>query len=91
VDEAIIRKCLALCLRAVHNSSTNNSEFFKILKKFVRLCLFFHVQHIINGDDKTRYIVDVLEKVKSGEANEITKELLVHSLSGLNLANDVTL
>jgi len=49
------------------------------------------VQHIINGDDKPRYFVDVLEKVKSREANETTKELLVHSLSGLNLANDVTL
>jgi len=57
----------------------------------MRLCLFFHVQHIINGDDKPRYFVDVLEKVKSREANETTKELLVHSLSGLNLANDVTL
>ena len=91
MDDAITKKCLALFLRAVHNSSLSNNEFFKALKKFVRLCLFFHVQHIINEGDKTRYFVDVLEKVKSSEANDLTKKLQVYSLSGLNLANNVSL
>lgn len=92
MDEAIVKKCLALWLRTVHTSSSvGDTEFFKILKRFVRLCLFFHVQHIVNGGDKTRYFVDVLEKVKSSETNDVTKDLQVHSLSGLDLANNVRL
>ncbi|PKY55312.1 hypothetical protein RhiirA4_474666 [Rhizophagus irregularis] len=61
------------------------------LKRFVQHCLYFHVQHIINGEDKTRYSVDVLEKVKSDNINNIMKDLPVHSLSGLDLANNVFL
>uniref|UniRef100_U9UG24 Uncharacterized protein n=2 Tax=Rhizophagus irregularis TaxID=588596 RepID=U9UG24_RHIID len=91
VDEAIVKKTLSLFLKAIHSSSWNNTEFVKTLKRFVRHCLYFHVQHIINGEDKTRYSVDVLEKVKSDNVNNITKDLPVHSLSGLDLANNVFL
>jgi hypothetical protein len=91
VDDAIIKKVLSLCLKAVHNSLLNHEDFLRILKRFVRTCLYLHVQHIINGNDKTRYIVDVLDKVKSDDLNEITKNLKVNSLSGLDLANNVCL
>uniref|UniRef100_U9SVE5 Uncharacterized protein n=1 Tax=Rhizophagus irregularis (strain DAOM 181602 / DAOM 197198 / MUCL 43194) TaxID=747089 RepID=U9SVE5_RHIID len=91
VDEAIVKKTLSLFLKAIHSSSWNNTEFVKTLKRFVRHCLYFHVQHIINGEDKTRYSIDVLEKVKSDNVNNITKDLPVHSLSGLDLANNVFL
>jgi hypothetical protein len=69
----------------------DNENFSKILKKFVRYCLFIHLQHILKGDDKTRYSVDVLENIKSDEANKITKDLQVLSLSGLGIANNIYL
>ena len=48
-----------------------------------------HLKHLLNGDEKTRYIVDVLDKVKSDHLNDVTKNIKVSSFSDLNLADNV--
>ena len=89
VDETVVKKYLQPYLKAIHDSAWDDNRFAKTLKQLVRYCLDIHIKHILNGDDRVRYSVDVLEKIKSEEANMLTSDLKVSSLSGLGLANRV--
>lgn len=71
------------------NHLESDEEAFKALKKFVRMALEIHLKHLFNGDEKTRYGVDVLEKVKSDRLKDVTKNITVPSFSGINLADNV--
>jgi hypothetical protein len=53
------------------------------------MALEIHLNHIFNGNEKTRYSVNVLKKVKSDHLKDITKNINIPSLSNINLADGV--
>ena len=71
------------------NHLEEDDDTLKTLKRFVRMAIEIHLKHIFNGDEKTRYGIDVLEKVKSKRLKDVTKDIKVPSLSDLNLADAV--
>ena len=71
------------------NHLEEDDDTLKTLKRFVRMAIEIHLKHIFNGDEKTRYGIDVLEKVKSERLKDVTKDIKVPSLSDLNLADSV--
>ena len=71
------------------NHLEEDDDTLKTLKRFVRMAIEIHLKHIFNGDEKTRYGIDVLEKVKSERLKDVTKDIKVPSLSDLNLADAV--
>ena len=71
------------------NHLEEDDDTLKTLKRFVRMAIEIHLKHIFNSDEKTRYSIDVLEKVKSERLKDVTKDIKVPSLSDLNLADAV--
>ena len=71
------------------NHLEEDDDTLKTLKRFVRMAIEIHLKHIFNGDEKTRYGIDVLEKVKSERLKDVTKDIKVPSLSDLNLADAI--
>jgi hypothetical protein len=71
------------------NHLEEDDDTLKTLKRFVRMAIEIHLKHIFNGDEKTRYGIDVLEKVKSERLKDVTKDIKIPSLSDLNLADAV--
>jgi len=71
------------------NHLEEDDDTLKTLKRFVRMAIEIHLKHIFNSDEKTRYGIDVLEKVKSERLKDVTKDIKVPSLSDLNLADAV--
>ena len=71
------------------NHLEEDDDTLKTLKRFVRMAIEIHLKHIFNGDEKTRYGIDVLEKVKSERLKDVTKDIKVPSLNDLNLADAV--
>ena len=59
------------------------------LKKFVRMALEIHLKHIFNGNERTRYGVNILEKVKGDRLMDVTKNIHVPIFSNINLADSV--
>ena len=53
------------------------------------MALEIHLKHIFNGDERTRYGVDVLEKVKGDRLTDIIKNIHVPSFSNINLVDSV--
>jgi hypothetical protein len=90
VSNAVVKSILKFWISNLKsNHLENDEEAFKSLKKFVRMALEIHLKHLFNGDDKTRYGVDVLEKVKSDRLKDVTKDITIPSFSGINLADSV--
>jgi len=90
VSDSIVKNILKFWIRNLKsNHLEEDDDTLKTLKKFVRMALEIHLRHIFNGDEKTRYGIDVLEKVKSERLKNVTKDIKVPSLSDLNLADAV--
>ena len=90
VNDDVVKNVLRFWLNNLRpNHLENDGSTFKPLKKFVRMALEIHLKHIFNGNEKTRYSVDVLEKVKSDCLTDVTKGIGVPSFGGLDFANDV--
>ena len=53
------------------------------------MALEINLKHIFNDDEKTRYGVDILEKVKGDCLTDVTKNIYVPSFSNINLADSV--
>jgi hypothetical protein len=90
IDDTVVKSVLKFWisnLKASHMET--DEESFKALKKFVRMAIEIHLKHIFNGDEKTRYSVDVLEKVKSDRLKDVTKNIHVPSFSNIDLADSV--
>lgn len=89
-DDAVIKGILKFWISNLKpNHLETDEEAFKALKKFGRMALEIHLRHLFNGDEKTRYGVDVLEKVKSDRLKDVTKDITVPSYSGIDLADSV--
>ena len=90
IDNSVVKSILKFWISNLKPNYLEDDEFtFKALKKFVRMAIEIHLKHLLNGDEKTRYIVDVLDKVKSDRLNDVTKNIKVPSFSDLNLADNV--
>ena len=90
VDDTVVKAVLKFWISNLKsNHLETDEESFKALKKFVRMAIEIHLRHLFNGDDKTRYSVDVLEKVKSDRLKDVTKNINVPSFSSINLADNV--
>ena len=90
VSDSIVKNILKFWIRNLKsNYLKEDDDTLKTLKKFVRMALEIHLRHIFNSDEKTRYDIDVLEKVKSECLKNVTKDIKVPSLSDLNLADAV--
>ena len=86
VSDSIVKNILKFWIRNLKsNHLEEDDDTLKTLKKFVRVALEIHLRHIFNGDKKTRYGIDILEKVKSEHLKNVTKDIKVPSLSDLNL------
>ena len=71
------------------NHLKEDDDTLKTLKRFVRMAIEIHIKHIFNGDEKTRYGIDILEKVKSECLKDVIKDIKVSSLSDLNFADAI--
>jgi hypothetical protein len=90
VDNTVVKSILKFWISNIKsNHLESDEEALKALRKFVRMALEIHLRHIYNGDEKTRYGVDVLEKVKSDRLKDVTKNITIPSFSGINLADSV--
>lgn len=90
IDDTVVKGILKFWISNLKtNHLESNAETSKSLKKFVRMALEIHLKHIFNGDERTRYGVDVLEKVKSDRLTDVTKNINVPSFSNVNLADSV--
>jgi hypothetical protein len=90
IDDGIFKNVLKFWASNLKQGYLENEvESFVELKEFVRKAIEIHLKHLFNGNDKTRYFTDVLEKVKSDRLTNITKDIHVPSASNLNLADSV--
>ena len=90
IDNSVVKSILKFWISNLKPNHLEDDEFtFKALKKFVRMAIEIHLKHLLNGNEKTKYIVDVLDKVKSDRLNDVTKNIKVPSFSDLNLADNV--
>lgn len=90
VDDSVVKGILKFWTNNLKQGHLDDDpESFTELKEFIRKAIGVHLKHILNGDDKTKYMIDVLEKVKSDNFTNITKEIHVPSASNLNLADSV--
>lgn len=90
VDDSVVKTILKFWISNLKpNHLESDVDSFKSLRKFVKMAFEVHLKHIFDGDEKTRYGVDVLELVKSERLNNITKDIKVPSFGDVNLADDV--
>jgi hypothetical protein len=90
IDDTVVKAVLKFWISNLKtNHLESDEETSKALKKFVRMALEIHLKHIFNGDERTRYGVDVLEKVKGDRLTNVTKNIHVPSISNVNLAENV--
>ncbi len=90
VSDSVVKSILKFWISNLKsNHLEEDDDTLKTLKRFVRMAIEIHLRHIFNGDEKTRYGIDVLEKVKSERLKDVTKDIKVPSLSDLNLADSV--
>ena len=90
VSDLVVKSILKFWISNLKsNHLEEDDDTLKTLKRFVRMAIEIHLKHIFNGDEKTRYGIDVLEKVKSERLKDVTKDIKVPSLSDLNLADAV--
>ena len=90
VSDSVVKSILKFWISNLKsNHLEEDDDTLKTLKRFVRMAIEIHLKHIFNGDEKTRYGIDVLEKVKSERLKDVTKDIKVLSLSDLNLADAV--
>ena len=90
VSDSVVKSILKFWISNLKsNHLEEDDDTLKTLKRFVRVAIEIHLKHIFNGDEKTRYSIDVLEKVKSERLKDVTKDIKVSSLSDLNLADAV--
>lgn len=90
VNDSVVKSILKFWISNLKsNHLEEDNDTLKTLKRFVRMAIEIHLRHIFNGDEKTRYGIDVLEKVKSERLKDVTKDIKVPSLSDLNLADSV--
>ena len=89
VSNAVVKSILKFWISNLKLNHLENDEAFKSLKKFMRMALEIHLKHLFNSDNKTRYRVDVLEKIKSNLLKNVTKDITIPSFSGINLADNV--
>jgi hypothetical protein len=90
VSDSVVKSILKFWISNLKsNHLEEDDDTLKTLKRFVRMAIEIHLKHIFNGGEKTRYGIDVLEKVKSERLKDVTKDIKVPSLSDLNLADAV--
>ena len=90
VDDSIVKSILKIWISNLEpNQLERDESSLKSLKKFVRMAFEVHLKHIFDGDERTRYGVDVLEKIKGDRLNNITKDIQVPSNGDMNLADSV--
>ena len=90
VSDSVVKSILKFWISNLKsNHLEEDDDTLKTLKRFVRMAIEIHLKHIFNGDEKTRYGIDVLEKIKSKRLKDVTKDIKVPSLSDLNLADAV--
>jgi hypothetical protein len=90
IDDTVVKAVLKFWISNLKtNHLESDEETSKSLKKFVRMALEIHLKYIFNGDERTRYGVDVLEKVKGDRLTDVTKNIHVPSFSNINLADSV--
>jgi hypothetical protein len=90
VSDSVVKSILKFWISNLKsNHLEEDDDTLKTLKRFVRMAIEIHLKHIFNDDEKTRYGIDVLEKVKSERLKDVTKDIKVPSLSDLNLADAV--
>jgi len=74
IDDGIVKNVLKFWASNLKQGFLENDvESFVELKEFVRKAIEIHLKHFFNGNDKTRYFTNVLEKVKSDRLTNITK------------------
>ena len=65
VSDSVVKSILKFWISNLKsNHLEEDDDTLKTLKRFVRMAIEIHLKHIFNGDKKTRYGIDVLEKVK---------------------------
>lgn len=91
IDDSAVKSVLKFWISNLKlNHLDNDEDTRKALRKFTRMALEIHLSHIFNGNEKTRYGVDVLDKVKGDRLKNITKDIHVPSFSNTtNLADSV--
>lgn len=79
-DDTVVKSVLKFWISNLKsNHLENDKESLKALKTFIRMALEIHLRHIFNGDERTRYSVDVLEKIKGDRIKDVTKNIHVSS------------
>ncbi|CAB4404876.1 unnamed protein product [Rhizophagus irregularis] len=89
VDNSVIKRLLEFWMSQLHSSFDQHESSYKALKIFTRKAVIIHLEHYFNGNDKHRYITDVLDKVKKDDMNFITKNIRVPSLCETDIADSV--
>lgn len=89
IDEEVTRNLLEFWTSQLHPDFDQSEDFIKPLKCFVRKAMVVHLRHLFNGNDRHRYIPDVLDLVKCDDMNTITKNIRVPSLCETNIADNV--
>ncbi|CAB4435507.1 unnamed protein product [Rhizophagus irregularis] len=89
VDNSVIKRLLEFWMSQLHSSFDQHESSYKALKIFTRKAVIIHLEYYFNGNDKHRYITDVLDKVKKDDMNFITKNIRVPSLCETDIADSV--
>ena len=89
VDNSVVKSLLEFWMAQLHSSFDQHKSSYKALKIFTRKAIIIHLEHYFNGNDKHRYITDVLDKVKKEDMNFITKDIRVLSLCETDIADSV--
>src|ERR1700722_16102466 len=88
VNNSVVKSILKFWISNLKsNHLEEDDDTLKTLKRFVRIAIEIYLKHIFNSNKKTRYDIDILEKVKSKHLKDVTKNIKVPSLSDLNLTD----